>query len=443
MDFNRDIFDRKLKLWKDRFVDEWKDVSIEPDRRFVFDLSDGRTLDVCSYHMKDVTSEEAKYSDIYFMLAKVGNRVVGFSEVGLRKDNGAEIKMGGIDIAVNGEVRGVGTRLVEINGLIFQELANERGSVDDVEGDENSEYVKEFLDLISSDTQTDSENKKKVLGQMVMNRQKWLKFFGEGGKIGYQWDKDRENLYKRYHHGDELPRLNCVIEPNETDLRKELGIEKNNKKSDRYEAIRCFEADQRFVKEDFGNWSEGKLDKDGYKEKLRSLEERGFQEYFPQITLTKTEFQKDAKFLTVQNKDAKKEAERVLREIETETGKQWQLEVIVETYEQNQKKMRIFIREKYYQKALVEIAEQMKLVVGEQRFREAEEKDDYVNGVYLFLKNGSIDKARADFENQLDKPEYSVDRDLYKFLCEFMYDDDVLSPFAKREKWRLAMLNDE
>jgi len=385
-----------------------------------------------------VANEEAKYSDVYFMLAKVGDRIVGFSEVGLREDNGAEIKMGGIDIAVSGEIMGVGTKLMEINGLIFQEMANERGEIDDVEGDENSAYIQEKLDSVNADVEINAETKKKLLGQMMMNRQKWLKFFGDGGVFGYR--KTEEGYIKRYSRGVDLPRLNCETEIAKTDLRVELGIERSAKKLEEYESIRYFEADERFAKSDFDVWPKGKMDKDDLKERVVSLMDRGFQEYLPQIVLTRTEFQSDAKFLTVQNKNEKDEAEKVLREIEETIGNKWQMEVIVETYGQNQKKMRMFCREKYGKNSLGEIAELVKTKIKSERFSEAVEKDDYINGVYTYLKRGDIDRARAEFKGQYDKfvnyPELDV------FLSLSMFDDDILSPNMEQLRWKKAMMED-
>lgn len=201
-----------------------------------------------------------------------------------------------------------------------------------------------------------------------------------------------------------------------------------------YRGLVYFDADQRFSCEDFDSWPDGRLDKDSYRKKLESLKERGFREFFPQITLTKTEFQSDAKFLAVQTKDSKVEAERVLRDIETETEKKWQLEVIVETYEQNQQKMRIFIREKYSPEALNENAKVLRDYFGGNyllKKGDREYPDDNICWVIEALEEGRIEKARLDYEQQGDKW-----KDLPKsFLEDSLFDDDNMSTRQRIKKW--------
>lgn len=217
-------------------------------------------------------------------------------------------------------------------------------------------------------------------------------------------------------------------------IEKQIGPALEIRNQPIYHGLVYFDADQRFSREDFDSWPEGKLDKDSYRKKLVSLKERGFREFFPQITLTKTEFQSDAKFLVVQTKDSNVEAERVLREIETETEKKWQLVVIVETYEQNQQKMRIFIREKYSPEALNENAKVLRDYFGGNyllKKNSREYPDDYICWVIEALEEGRIEKARLDYEQQGEKW-----KDLpMSFLEESLFDDENMSTRQRIKKW--------
>ncbi len=201
-----------------------------------------------------------------------------------------------------------------------------------------------------------------------------------------------------------------------------------------YPSMVFFEADGRFSKVDFEAWTEGKLDKDDYKEKIEELEDRGFQEYFPQVTLTKTEFQPDAKFTAIQTKDPIEEAKKILREIETETDKKWQMEIIIETYEQNQKKMRIFIREKYSKDALAEEAKTLREHFGGKYLLGKDDNEyphDYICWVVESLEEGMIERARIDYEQQGDKwDEWSID-----FLEECLFDEINMSAKQRIKKW--------
>lgn len=199
--------------------------------------------------------------------------------------------------------------------------------------------------------------------------------------------------------------------------------------------VSYFDADKRFLKEDSDSWPDGKLDKKSYEEKLKNLKERGFREYLPQITLTKTEFQPDAKFVAVQVKNEKVEAERILKEIEMETGKKWQLEVIVETYEQNQKKARVFIREKYGREALGEVAKTLRSRLGgEYLLKKGDNGYPQDNRCWVIeaLEEGDVLKARVDFEQQGDK----WNKQLTDYLESWLFDEENLSTRQRIKKWQ-------
>lgn len=174
-----------------------------------------------------------------------------------------------------------------------------------------------------------------------------------------------------------------------------------------------------------------RFEEEEYKGKVKDLLDRGFQEWPEGIALTKTKFSATAMFETVESSTAEEEERKVFQRVEAETGKKWQVVSIVEIYDQKQKRLHVFLRQKYGVKTLTELSEKIKVMPS---VKYDPNNDNYLSWVLQALEEGSVEKARVDFEQQRGK--FEVNSELYNLLCEALYDDEVLSPRDSIKKWQ-------
>jgi len=226
--FDCEVFKERYNEWSDRFGEdgEWEDNAITGEETFIFSLKNGKELLVQKYKVDNVNSPDFLYSDLWFMLAKIDGKIVGFSALGLKPDIGGLVQVSGMDIAVLDGGMGIGSCLLSVHDRTLQELANKIGDIDDMTEDNNSKRINNRLDELDEKVAGDGDiaTYQRELNILLYNRTKWQSIFGEEGKMGYRWDSDKEYLVKRFKKGEKVPVLDCEIKRNYTDLRVEIGI---------------------------------------------------------------------------------------------------------------------------------------------------------------------------------------------------------------------------
>lgn len=82
------------------------------------------------------------------------------------------------------------------------------------------------------------------------------------------------------------------------------------------------------------------------KNKSQELIQQGFQAWPEGVSLTRIKFNTDdGKFHTVDAKSPEQATQEVLAEAEKLSGGKWEAKTIVETFQQNQKRAHIFLRQ--------------------------------------------------------------------------------------------------
>jgi len=172
---------------------------------------------------------------------------------------------------------------------------------------------------------------------------------------------------------------------------------------------------------------DGRFENQELENLVLGFKKRGFQEWPEWVGLSKTQFTSEAKFETVDDKDAKTEERRILHEVEKQTDKKWQVRSVVVLGEQKQKRLRVFLREKNGDAARTELIESLKTLNS---------KINGGNGLTVLremvipsLESGDWHVARVDCEQQRDKLEHPAE--LVEILKEGLYSEGEKTPWDR------------
>lgn len=171
----------------------------------------------------------------------------------------------------------------------------------------------------------------------------------------------------------------------------------------------------------FGSSKEGQ---EGLEKIFQKYEARGFQRWQPPVVLTRFKFTSEAKFVVVEEKTVQQAVEDIVEEANRISGLWWQGETVVEVFEQGQKRVHVFLRNKFGSEALKELADKLDKLQSEKNSGRGVR---HVRYIVDDLRKGDLQSAKADCLNQGDK--FGNISDIRQILESELFAPDERTPW--------------